>query len=75
VKCVRCWHDSASVIAKAPDGSGAWEVYHCTTCHFSWRNTDEKDVTDPEKYDPRFRLDKRDFGQMKVSFANQSPKG
>jgi hypothetical protein len=74
VKCVRCRRDSASVIAKAPDGSGAWEVYHCTTCHFSWRDTDEEEVTNPDKYDERFRLDKIDFDQLKVSHPIRSSK-
>ncbi len=74
MKCVRCRRDSVSVIAKAPDGSGAWEVYHCTTCHFSWRNTDEEEVTNADKYDARFRLDKRDFDQMRVSYPLPSPK-
>ena len=74
MKCVRCKRDSASVVAKAPDGSGAWEVYHCTTCHFSWRDTDEEEVTNPDKYDARFRLDKMNFDQLKVSYPIQSSK-
>lgn len=52
MKCVRCLHDTASKVADAPDGSGAWEVYLCSRCNFSWRNSEEEEVINPEKRDP-----------------------
>lgn len=56
MKCVRCLKDTATKVADAPDGSGAWEMYICNHCSFSWRNTEEEDVINPDKRDPYFQL-------------------
>jgi late competence protein required for DNA uptake (superfamily II DNA/RNA helicase) len=64
MKCVRCLNDTASKVADAPDGSGAWEVYYCTTCDYSWRNTEEDYVTDIEKRNPRFQVTPADLERM-----------
>ncbi len=58
MKCVRCASDKVSTVAKAPDGSGIWEVYNCGLCNFAWRSTEPKENIDPEKRDPWFQLDK-----------------
>jgi|GEM_PF-2659604 len=60
MKCLRCGRDSAAKIADAPDGSGAWEVYYCKTCNYSWRNTDPPCITDPAQRDPWGQLDAPD---------------
>lgn len=57
MKCVRCGRDAAYKVADAPDGSGAWEMYHCTNCNYSWRNTDPEYTTVVEKRDPWAQLD------------------
>lgn len=57
MKCVRCLQESASKVASAPDGSGAWEVYCCDRCNFSWRSTEEPHVINPELRDPWFQLE------------------
>ena len=54
--CVRCYEDTADLVAKAPDGSNAWVVYYCRRCNFSWRNTEEPEVIDPDKRDRYFQL-------------------
>lgn len=58
MKCVRCLRDTAHKIADAPDGSGAWEVFFCEDCHYSWRNDEPDFITVPEKRDPWSMLDK-----------------
>jgi len=57
MQCVRCLRDSASVVAKAPDGSGAWEMIYCSSCNFSWRTSDEPQYTDPAKRDKAYQLE------------------
>ena len=56
MKCVRCLEDSVKVVAKAPDGSGAWEIYKCDHCNYGWRSTEPETVTVVEKRDPRFQM-------------------
>jgi len=52
MQCVRCLNDTAEKAAVAPDGSGAWELYVCYTCHYSWRNSEPDYITVIEKRDP-----------------------
>lgn len=56
--CVRCLRDTAKKVADAPDGSGAWEMYYCITCNYSWRNTEPDYITIIEKRDPWAQLSK-----------------
>jgi vanillate/4-hydroxybenzoate decarboxylase subunit D len=55
--CPRCDSDSAGLLVKAPVDN-AWEVYICGTCGFSWRSTESEDVTDPNRYDKRFKINR-----------------
>ena len=64
MKCVRCLQDRAAKVAVAPDGSGAWEVYYCDRCNFSWRSTEEPEVIDPDKRDPWFQMDTVDIENL-----------
>lgn len=56
--CVRCLHDSAAKIADAPDGSNAWEIFHCSKCNYVWRSSEDEGITNPEKRDKWAQLDK-----------------
>jgi hypothetical protein len=64
MKCVRCIEGDASVVAKAPDGSGAWEIYRCTCCNYGWRSTEPENIIDPAKRDPFFQLDKAEISDL-----------
>jgi len=57
MQCVRCSSDTASVVAKAPDGSGAWEMIYCSRCNFSWRTSDEDEYINPSKREKTFQLE------------------
>lgn len=63
VICPRCNSKEVELLTRAPKDE-AWEVYICDTCTFSWRNTENENITDPEKYDSRFKLDSTQFNQL-----------
>ncbi len=65
MKCVRCLHDTAEVVAKAPDGSNAWELYFCSTCNYSWRNNEVESIPRSTSGDPWCQLDKVDFTKLR----------
>ena len=56
MRCVRCIEGEVDVVAVAPDGSGAWEIYHCRLCNYGWRSTEPASVTDVTQRDPFFQL-------------------
>jgi len=64
--CVRCLKNSAAKIADAPDGSRAWEVYYCERCNYSWRSSEEPEITAPEKRDPEFQLENVDLDSLQI---------
>jgi vanillate/4-hydroxybenzoate decarboxylase subunit D len=64
--CLRCLKDAAKKIADAPDGSGAWEVYYCERCNYSWRSTEEAEITDLEKRDPQFQLETINLDALQI---------
>lgn len=51
MKCPRCEHESISTIAKSPI-EGAWEIYQCDLCFYSWRSTEDPHVDDVFKLTP-----------------------
>jgi transcription elongation factor Elf1 len=61
--CPRCDSEKVSLLTKAPVDD-AWEVYICGTCTFSWRNTESENITNPEKYDRRFKLNPANFNKL-----------
>jgi hypothetical protein len=64
VKCVRCIKGEAGIVARAPDGSGAWEIYRCTRCNYCWRSTEPNTITDPALRDPFFQFDETEPGDL-----------
>lgn len=64
--CPRCESDTTSVLTTSPV-KGVWEVYHCGTCLFAWRSIEPDYITDPKKYDQRFKLDPDEFDTMDVT--------
>ena len=48
--CPRCSSETVNLLTKAPVDD-AWEVYICDTCCFSWRSTEDEDITNYKKYD------------------------
>lgn len=75
--CVRCLRDSAKIVATAPDGSGAWEIYACSECNYNWRSSEPEEITVIEKRDPWGQLNGKDFSSFKKQdyrTAKKAPK-
>ena len=53
--CPRCDVEGCTVLTESPV-KGCWVVYSCPRCFFVWRSTEPEKITDPAKYDPRFKL-------------------
>jgi hypothetical protein len=58
--------DTAARIAEAPDRSGAWEVYYCERCNYSWRSSEEAEITEIDKRAPEFQLANVDIEALTV---------
>ena len=65
MKCPRCNTEEIEVVTKSPVGD-VWEVYVCKTCWYSWRSTEPAEVTDPELYNPKFKIDAKSIPNMLV---------
>ena len=61
--CPRCDDERAVKIFDSPE-PGAWEIYRCPRCFFTWRNTEEDRVTRSELYDPEFKLSEQKIAAM-----------
>jgi len=57
--CPRCGFEGISTIATSPI-EGAWEVYECDQCFFSWRSTEDVNVHDV------FKLTKEQIDNLQV---------
>ena len=64
MQCVRCLNDTASKVADAPDGSGAWEIYYCETCRYSWRSCEEDYIVDVAKRNPKFQINENELKRI-----------
>lgn len=63
--CPRCDADTGHKLVDSPKGN-AWEVNLCDTCCYSWRNTDPPELSDPEKYNKKFKLDPAKIPTLQV---------
>ncbi len=54
-QCPRCGTAGPETLSHSPV-AGAWTVFHCPTCFFTWRSTEPDFITDPAKYDPNFKF-------------------
>lgn len=54
--CPRCGTRDVRVLTESPV-PGAWTMYSCRTCFYSWRSTEPPEVTDPARYPADFEVD------------------
>lgn len=64
MKCLRCLTGEVEIVASAPDGSGAWEIYRCLRCNYGWRSTEPETITDPKRRDPYFQIDQVELEEL-----------
>ncbi len=62
--CPRCESDGAYKVFEAPEGPAIWEVYRCPRCNFTWRSSEGESITDPKRYNPKFKLTEKHFLEM-----------
>lgn len=58
--CPRCESKRAEVVSKSPV-EGAWEVYLCPDCIFTWRSSEPENIASPEKYNKAFKVKLEDI--------------
>lgn len=61
--CPRCRSETVASLAASPV-TGAWTVFQCTTCLYTWRSTEPAENTDPDKYPAAFRLDPKSLTNL-----------
>lgn len=59
MKCPRCDQHKAETVAKSPI-EGAWEVYQCNLCFFTWRSCEPESIVNGEKYKKSFKVNPAD---------------
>lgn len=64
--CPRCRSSTIAVQSASPV-AGAWTVFGCATCFYTWRSTEPEGNTNPEKYPAVFRLKAEDVPNLGVS--------
>ncbi|WAH37082.1 non-oxidative hydroxyarylic acid decarboxylases subunit D [Alicyclobacillus dauci] len=63
--CPRCDSTEAQMVAESPV-KGAWTVYSCPVCFYTWRSTEDEKFTDPAKYEPAFKVRQEDIPNATV---------
>jgi vanillate/4-hydroxybenzoate decarboxylase subunit D len=63
--CPRCDERTVRVLTASP-APGAWTMYSCGTCFYSWRSTEPAYATDPAGYPVAFKIDPSAIGDMPV---------
>lgn len=53
--CPRCDSARTEQIAESPV-TGAWVIYNCGLCFYTWRSTEPDYATRPECFDPHFKI-------------------
>lgn len=66
--CPRCRSTTIETVTTSPV-PGAWTVFTCSTCLYTWRSSEPAENTDPDKYPAAFRLDPAQLPKLAVAPA------
>ncbi len=58
--CPRCAHERLTHLTTSPV-PGAWDVFQCDRCLYTWRTTEPARRTQPDAYPAAFRLTAEDI--------------
>ncbi|SDQ15827.1 MULTISPECIES: non-oxidative hydroxyarylic acid decarboxylases subunit D [Actinopolyspora] len=72
--CPRCDATGVRVLTRSPV-PGAWTMFSCTTCLYSWRSTEPAQATTASTYPPEFKINPADIDSMPVVPAVPERKG
>jgi len=53
--CPRCDSQQTQLVSKSPV-AGAWVIYNCPVCFYSWRSSEPEYATSAEHYNPHFKI-------------------
>jgi vanillate/4-hydroxybenzoate decarboxylase subunit D len=63
--CPRCRSPNTALLTESPV-KGAWIVYGCKVCFYTWRTTEPEANTNPDLYPEPFRLQPEEIGKFVV---------
>jgi rubredoxin len=58
--CPRCESDKAEIVSFS-SVKGAWIIYNCAVCFYSWRSAEPDYATKPDRYIPAFKIKVEDI--------------
>ncbi|MCF8568303.1 hypothetical protein LLE49_26635 [Alicyclobacillus tolerans] len=63
--CPRCDSNETKVLCESPV-TGHWTMYSCPVCTFTWRSTEPEYITNPNMYNPRFKVNPKDMDKYQI---------
>jgi vanillate/4-hydroxybenzoate decarboxylase subunit D len=63
--CPRCDSKKTQILCESPV-KGCWIMYVCPVCTFTWRSTEPEAITNPEMYNPRFKVNPSDMDKYQI---------
>jgi vanillate/4-hydroxybenzoate decarboxylase subunit D len=55
LSCPRCNSQKTEIVSASPV-EGAWVIYSCSICFYSWRSSEPDYATSVEHYNPHFKI-------------------
>lgn len=63
--CPRCESHQTEIVTASPV-EGAWLVYNCSVCFYTWRSTEPEYATSVAHYNPHFKIRPEEIDQCIV---------
>jgi hypothetical protein len=53
--CPRCESERTEIVSTSAV-EGAWVIYNCPVCFYTWRSSEPDYATKPDQYNPHFKI-------------------